>query len=582
MLSHHEGCPKCPSSDAFAIYVDDEGNHSGYCWSCKYTEPSKDYITRLKEEKSKGKKLKQSTKIAKDSSPVVTEEETLELKERTSLVRNGYRGIKDETIARFGVRSEFNEQTGKIQAVYYPCTQKGKLTGWKKRTEPKGFYKEAGRVGVSCDLFGQFLAEKASKKTVLLVGGEEDCLAAWQMLKKYHDSKNWEFDPAVVSPTVGESGAFSQIQGQYDFFNQFDKIIVGMDNDEAGIAATERIVEVLPRGKVYIAKWSRKDPNEMLLKDEAKKFLSCYYDAKKYVPSGIVESNSLSSLIKQELKTVKIPLPPFMKKLQKMMAGGIPLGRIVNLGSASGTGKSTFIDELIYFWIFHSPYRIGIVSLESTAGQYGIKLLSRHIQNKLELLDNEDALALIDTESVKAKEAELFSTSEGEPRFYLIEEAGGLVSELQGLVENLIISLNCKVIILDPLQDILAGLSVDEQENFMEWQKRMLRAHGITFLNVSHVRKSNQGQKANSTGAELHEEDFAGSSSIFKSGACNLLFTRNKEAENPIERNTTHMKASKIRWTGITGAAGDFYYDNETHTLHDFEEFFGKPFEKEE
>ena len=88
------------------------------------------------------------------------------------------------------------------------------------------------------------------------------------------------------------------------------------------------------------------------------------------------------------------------------------------------------------------------------------------------------------------------------------------------------------------------------------------------------MRKSPGGSQANSTGASIHEEDFAGSSSIFKSAACNLLFTRNKEAECPIERNTTIMKMTKCRWTGRTDPhAGKYYYDNETHTLYDFDDY---------
>jgi hypothetical protein len=72
-----------------------------------------------------------------------------------------------------------------------------------------------------------------------------------------------------------------------------------------------------------------------------------------------------------------------------------------------------------------------------------------------------------------------------------------------------------------------------------------------------------------------------GSSSIFKSGACNLLFTRNKEAEDEIERNTTKMKASKIRWTGKTGVAGEYYYANESHTMWDKDDWMSKNGTKE-
>lgn len=30
---------------------------------------------------------------------------------------------------------------------------------------------------------------------------------------------------------------------------------------------------------------------------------------------------------------------------------------------------------------------------------------------------------------------------------------------------------------------------------------------------------------------------------------------------------------SCLRWTGKTGGAGEYYYDNETHTVHDKEDY---------
>ena len=120
-------------------------------------------------------------------------------------------------------------------------------------------------------------------------------------------------------------------------------------------------------------------------------------------------------------------------------------------------------------------------------------------------------------------------------------------------IMKLIVECGCAVIVLDPLQDILDGLSNEDQAVFLRWMKGVIKSHGVTFVTVNHVRKNGTEQKANSAGAELHEEDMAGSSTIFKSGACNLLFSRNKEAEDPIERNTTHMKCSKLRWTWDRG-----------------------------
>lgn len=576
----HTNCEKCGSSDAKAIY---EGG-SSYCWSCKSVKPSEEFIEANQDKKimKKGKtKLEKAleeepTKATdRKEKPIVTEEETAELKTRTTVKGVVYRGIRPETMSTFGVRMEFDEGTGAPSAIYYPCTQGNELTGWKPRVLPKSFGGSIGRTGATCQLFGQFKFTRPSK-VCLIVGGENDALSAYQMLSDYIKSKAGEYEIAVVSPTIGETGCSKQLAAQYTFFDKYEKIIVGFDNDKAGREATEKVMDVLPKGRVFIATWKYKDPNEYLEKGQDRAFLSDYFNAKSYVPAGIVASNELSEAMREELMIPKVPLPPFMHKVQALMAGGLPLGRIINLGSASGTGKSTIIDECIYHWIFNSPHRTGIVSLESSKGQYGLKVLSRHVTRKIELMDNTLALEYLDSPEIKEKEYELFNNEDGSPRFHLVDERDGGIEALQETVENLIIGCGVKLIILDPLQDILDGLDDKEQSMFMKWEKGMVKSHMCTFVNINHVRKSPGGQKANSTGAEIYEEDFHGSSSIFKSGACNLLFTRDKENDDPLLRNTTFMKASKIRWTGNTGKAGEYYYDNRTHTMWDKDDWVAK------
>lgn len=579
-FSHHTQCPKCDSSDAYAVYSDS----SGHCFSCLFTKPSDELLeaNQNKQTKKKGKsKLEQAleeepTKATdRKEKPIVTEEETAELKSRTTVKAPTYRGIRPETMSIFGVRTEFEEATGEPCAIYYPCTQENELTGWKPRTLPKSFGGSIGRTGATCQLFGQFKFTRPSK-VCLIVGGENDALSAYQMLSDYIKSKAGDYEIAVVSPTIGETGCSKQLAAQYTFFDKYEKIIVGFDNDKAGREATEKVMDALPKGKVFIATWKYKDPNEYLEKGQDRAFISDYFNAKAYVPAGVVGSNELSEAMREELRVPKVPLPPFMHKVQDMMAGGIPLGRIVNLGSASGTGKSTIIDECIYYWIFNSPHRIGIVSLESSKGQYGLKILSRHVSNKIELMDNDAALTFIDSPEVLEKEYEVFYNADGTPRFHLVDERDAGIEGLKTAIENLIIGCGVRLIVLDPLQDILAGLDDKEQELFMAWQKGMIKSHGVTFVNISHIRKSGGGQKANSTGADIFEEDFHGSSSIFKSGAVNLLFSRDKENEDPILRNTTIMKMSKCRWTGKTGKAGEYYYDNQTHTMHDKDDWVAK------
>lgn len=568
----HEACDSCGSSDGRAIY--DDGSY--YCWVCNKGTLSDEAKQSLKE-KRKGKvKVKsmndtsEETQVVKSTKPVITEDKAKEIKEQTSIQGKGFRGLKDEYTKQFGVRYSYSEETGEVTDQWYPVTQEGQLTGYKIREVPKNF-RSIGRTGADCELFGQFKFNRGGKY-VLLVEGELCQLSAYQMLAEYNKNRGSDFETAVVSPTIG-ANAQKQVAAQYKFFDSFDQIIIAMDSDEAGKKAEEKLVKVLPKGKVKIMNLRYKDSNEYLEAGKGKEFIQDFYNAKSYVPVGVVGSGDISSSMREEFMVPKIPLPPFMHKLQKMMAGGIPLGRAINLASASGTGKSTIIDEIVYYMIFNSPHKVGIVTLESTCGQYGNKLLSRHIGVKLELKTNEEALDILSSEQTKQKEHELFWMNDGEHRFYLIDDRDGGVDNVKDAIENLIIGCGCKVIVLDPVHDIIGSLPNEEQESFYSWQKGMMKSHNCTFCNVMHTRKTQSGQKAGSTGADLHEEDIQGASAAYKSAACNLIFGRNKEAEDDIERNTTIMKATKIRWTGKTGIAGKYYYDNESHRMYDLDDF---------
>lgn len=566
----HTSCEKCGSSDGKAVY---EGG-SSHCFVCEFTIPSvefKDQSTKKPQRtRTNTTKEEMNTEIKPSTKPAITFEENAKIKSETGVAGKNFRGLKDSTTKPFGVRYAYDAETEEVIEQYYPTTQEGVIVGYKIREVPKNFFSK-NRTGADCELFMQFKFNRGGKY-VMITEGELDALSAYQMFAEYNKSKGSDFETAVVSPTTG-ANSYKQIAAQYKFLDTFDQIIVAYDNDKAGKDATEKLLTVLPKGKVKIMHMRLKDANKYLEDGEEKAFLSDFYNAKTHVPVGVVGSGDISQSMRQEFMTPKIPLPPFMHKLQDMMAGGIPLGRIVNLASASGTGKSTIVDEIVYYMLFNSPHKVGIVTLESTTGQYGNKLLSRHIGLKLELKTNEEALEILDSDKVKKKEKELFWTESDDHRFYLIDDRDGGVENVKDAIENLIISCDCKVIILDPVHDVIGTLPNEEQESFYGWQKGMVKSHNCTFLNVMHTRKTSSGQKAGSAGADLHEEDIQGSSSAYKSAACNLMFGRNKEAEDSLERNTTTMKATKIRWTGKTGVAGKYYYDNETHTVHDLDDY---------
>lgn len=560
----HEACEKCGSSDAKAVYDDD----STYCWSCHKSTLSEEYKELLKESKPKKKRkdtMSDETKV-KSTKPVIDPEDAQEIKDNTSIKANGFRSLDDETCKYFGVRHKYNEETGEVEEQYYPCTQDSQLTGYKIREVPKNF-RSIGRTGADCELFGQFRFKRGGKY-IVITEGELDALSAYEMLKEYNQSKGWDFETAVVSPTTGAMSK-KQLAAQYKFLDSFDNVILSYDADSAGKEAADKILEVLPKGKVKIMKMRFKDANDYLEKGKQKEFITDFYNAEKRVPVGVLPSGNLYDRILAQTEVPKVPFPPFMGELNTLFVGGMPLGHIVNIAADTGVGKTTLVNEMVYYWIFHSPHPVGIVSMELDAGQYGEVLLSRHLSRKLALMPSVDEkLKFLRSDKVKEQAHELMFHPNGDHRFYLLDNRDGTVEEIQDTIEELVVACGAKVIVLDPLQDILDGLSNEEQATFMKWAKGFQKSHNVLFVFINHMRKTPAGQSGGDS-----EQNIMGSSTIIKSASANILLKRDKMAEDPIVRNTTEISVPKNRICGLTGPAGAAYYDNDTHTMCNLQEY---------
>lgn len=579
-------CPRCASKggdtrrDNLVIYLNSDRTESAHCFVCGYTIASTDF-----KKKYGIQERKEITFVATDYSAKDWERDIVNYTSDP----NGYRKLRKATCIKYRVKHKIDTVSGDVKEQLYPVTKDYQFSGVKKRIvleDGKKTFSSDGSVSKHCDLFGEnvfkdaHLSQRAGYRTVILTSGELDAMTVYQMLdddNQARNKKNGTDYPTVpvLSGVVGELGNVNQYKLKYDFLDQFDNIVYIPDKDEAGEDALHSLALGLPKDKLFIVNLPSgyKDPTEMLEKKKQAEFIKAYWDKSAYNPAGIVGSSSLKEKMKQDLMTPKVPLPDFMIDFQKMLAGGFKVESIINIGAASGAGKSTLVNEMIYYWIFNSPYKVGIISLELSAPQYGVALGSRHLGKKLSLYENgEEAIAFLELPENDSKLDVLYKTSTGLDRFHLVDERDGGIEAVKKLVEKLIISCDCKVIILDPLQDVMAGLSVGEQEEFLAWMKSTIKRFGIIFININHVRKSGNGSEANSAGAMITEEDFAGSSTIFKSASVNLLFTRNKylSDDNPY-KNVIHSYASKNRNTGLTGDAGDYYYDNSSHTLYELE-----------
>ncbi len=569
-------CPRCRRNgrdrkgDNFHWYGEGQG---GSCFTCSYTIPSDAYKEQMGWTDSENDDEKELP-VTREA---LTEEEKAEVKELTGTRGMGYRGIRDETSRFFGVRYEYDAETGQPVAQYFPTTIDSELVGYRIRRFPKDFSHSIGKVGKEVELLGQFRF-KTHSKTCVIVGGETKLLNTYQILKDDLDRKgksDWEV-PAVVSSTLGEPAAHKHIQEQYEWISRFERVIICMDADEAGREAAEKIAAVLPRGKAYIMTMRHKDPDDYVVDKNGNpvgkehEFIRDYWNARPWTPDGVKTASDAFTGIPEELSRERLTLPAYMHRLAALMGGGARQGRIGNIIADTSVGKTSHVRRMVYHWIMTSDVVPTIVSLEDTAAQYVLDLISIHLEENLMWNKTEDEiLQWLETEHGQKVKHEICFKEDGSPRFYIIDERSGNIKDIEAQMEVMLKKCGSKLFIIDVLSDLLRGSNEDKAEDHLNFQKGLVK-EGVSIWNALHTRKP--GQTKDGTPRKTSEYDALGTGSFVQSAAYNIVLTRDKLAEDPVVRNTTEVELAKCRG-GKTGFAGKWYYHFATARCYDLDDW---------
>ena len=564
-------CPRCAENgrDTSGNNLHNYGEGNGaFCFSCGHTilsdeERDKRGLNNFDEfyEESMGKEN-------------ITQEELDEVKETTGTKGHGLRGITDSTYKTFAVRHSYCAETGKPLEQYYPCFFNGELSGFKVRILPKSFT-TIGKVSKDGELFGYFKFKQSRGKYILITAGEIDCMSAYQMLEDYRKSRGSEFDPIpVVSSVVGESASDKQVQQYYEYFNKFEKVVVCFDMDQPGREAVEKVAKVLPKGKVYVMDLPLKDINEMLEQGKEKQFIDAFFKAKTYTPTGVVGSSDLFEAMVDASVVEKLPFPPAYTELNEMLAGGVALGTIGVISAFTGIAKTTIVNEILFHWIFNSPHKIAVVSMEQSKAQFGELMLSRHMGVKLGKMFPEQKREFLQKPETKLAAEQLFKCEDGSDRFFVIDDRDMEIESMKQAIEKAVIACDARVIIWDTISDAMDALTVEEQAHVMKWCKSLVAMYNCSLILIAHQKKPPAGAKDGSQGGMGTESGVQGSSTITKSATWILMLARDKVNDDPIVRNTTVLELTKNRDASDTGPAGELYYEVETHTIHNKNDYF--------
>ena len=564
-------CPatECTSSDAFTIWEHDDGRVDGYCFSCGYytRQPDKDLDSEIPTgvngtgtQASVSHKLNNSSGV---SSPVFSGAPQ-KLKSIEDGTRHPVREIRDRLIShatceRFGVKIGVSTQDGETPIYHlYPYYKHGKLSAYKQRfTHDKSFLSCGDMKDV--DLFGANLLPSKGKK-VWITEGEIDALSVYQVLKETSTLPDWE--PAVVSLPHGSSSAVKAISNSIDFLSGYEEVILVFDNDPPGIEARDKVCKLLA-GKVYTLSLPFKDPNEMLMAGKANELKwSLLTKAKKYQPDGIVNAKDLWDRYKDAGKVECIPYPPFMPILNDKTYGVRP-GSIITVTAGSGSGKTQFLRELMYYYVTEHNQKTAGIFLEEDISETMAGLVA---------LDLNKRITLPDVQVSQDSEKESFQRLFGSGLVSLYDYFGGMDDDNLLAKLRYFAATGHRFIFLDHLSIVVSeyaaqGGERERIDTLMTKLAKFVKEFNVVLFLVVHLRKTSETTSFE-LGAQPSLDDMRGSGTLKQLSWDVIGLSRNQQHSDNYCANTTEVSVLKCRFTGRTGVSDYLHFNENTGRLY--------------
>lgn len=507
---HHEQCPSCNKKN-LARYSDN-GAHC-FTQGCDYYERA-------------------------DGSPVETK--AFERTQKALEVTGVYASLPDRKISKaimekLGITVETN-QKGEIVKHHYPWTDdNGEAVASQVRVvETKDFYSTGDTINPNLQLFNQSNC-RGSGKYITVTEGPLDAAAVLEMFNGRYD---------VVSVRNGADSVVRELKAQLEFLEGYDHVILCLDNDKAGIGAMKEAREIFSPEKVKVVSLPMKDAGDMLREGKVREFTQCWWDAKTYQPSGIVQVSETWAEVLRYRDTPSIPTP--WKGLNDMLLG-LRTQEIVVWAAPTGVGKSQTQRELQDFIIKTTKDRVGCLMLEESIAKTTLGWMSFHAGRPLH-----KELSTISEEELKG----YWEMTTAGDRFVLLDHQGwqNNLETLKNRIRYMKHTMGCRWVFLDHLHIALSSISgasgdwsgIDE---LMTDLRSLVHELDIGLQLVSHV---------------SGDMKLRGSQGIAQLADAVVFLDRDKHHEDPEVANTTKVIVDKNRFVGDTGTACYLRYDKST------------------
>lgn len=463
------------------------------------------------------------------------------------------RGISKATAAKYQVSTN-----GPEQHIYPFFDDENHHVANKQRQPGKRFGIEGDWSKAT--LFGQQLFPSGSAKFITLTEGQDDAMAAYEMLgSKY---------PCVSVHSASE--AAKNVATQFEYLNGFETIVVCFDKDEAkerpdgtkwypGQDAANEVAGMFAPGKVkvFTPRDGHKDANDYLKAGKGGDFSKQWWQAPTYTPTGLKLGTSMWDEISKpkNYETVNYP----WEGLQAMTYG-IRLSELVIVTAETGIGKTSILKEIEYHLLKNTTRGIGLLHLEEPNSDTALGLMSIAADKPLHL---PDVRAEVTEDELRGYFASTVDTN----RLVVYDHFGSnSIYEILNKIRHMA-NLGCKYIVLDHLSIVVSDQSGDERKQLDEIStkiKTLCMELNISVIAVIHQNRSGQ---------------IRGTAGVEQLANIVLKLYRDKTDVDPWRRNVTKVVVEKNRFCGRTGPCAWLWYNEDTGRLLELDEEEAKRFE---
>ena len=508
----HAPCPFCKSSDAFG-YNDETGLFC--CFSCGAKPSNKgglcfNGVSLVPWGDTQGNDL------------IDKEEEGYSV---TVYIPDEYRGIKGSLLEKHG--AYFTKDPDGKETVHYQYPN-----GTKHRTLPKSI-KVSGKMD---SFFGQ--DEYSGGRYITITEGEEDRLSVISIMG------DW---PTVSVPGANPSKDFWANARSY--LANFEKIVLSVDNDDAGDALAEKFYRMFP-GKTYrVSHGKYKDANEFLQNGIAPQYKDSWWNAQKIKPDNIRASAEDFLKLYHETPDYEY-FPTGIEELDDKIMG-IHKGAFTVILAPTGIGKTEFMRYIEWQALSNSKYSIAICHLEETPLRSILGLAS------YALGDNVTRKDLVEEKGREQDvEAAFKAMTENEQLYQFQVKTTDTVDDLVEQIRFLVEAMGVDYVMLEPLQDLISGNTSEKESLLTDLTNKLKRLAPEINVGIVVIAHANE------------DGDSKYCKSIVQGAAFEIVLHRDVDSEDSYEKNKTYVRVGrKNRVGGGSGPAGALTFDINTYTM---------------